>query len=113
MHVLSMSYNQITMSTYTRCTQHPVTKKWDNHARWIDDYFGSHEYCVAFSNGDVYLPDGIQTRNRMSKGKQIKPNYGTIYLPIQAIENASKQELKKSIPFLIQLRKSLAKKVTK
>lgn len=45
------------MSTYTRQTKHPVSKKWED-ATWIDNYFGSHNYGVSFpsENEQVFDP---------------------------------------------------------
>lgn len=35
------------MSSYTRMTKHPKTKKWEE-AQWINDLLGHHHYGVVF-----------------------------------------------------------------
>jgi len=45
-----------------RLTKHPRTGKWHN-AVWLDDFYGKHQYAVAFEgglfdkeHGDIYDP---------------------------------------------------------
>jgi hypothetical protein len=44
------------MSNYLQTTKNPLTGKWEV-ARWIDDYFGRHQYGVEFEGGTVVAPD--------------------------------------------------------
>lgn len=45
------------MSSYKRLTQHPETHEAE-HAEWLDDYFGNHNYGVRFpSDGQVFRAD--------------------------------------------------------
>ena len=45
------------MSSYLKSTQHPETGKVE-HAEWLDDYFGQHNYGVRFpSDGKVFRAD--------------------------------------------------------
>lgn len=44
------------MSTYSQSTKHPDTGEWDDHAVWMDDYFGHHNYGVKFSDGSIFDP---------------------------------------------------------
>lgn len=45
------------MSTYNKITRHPATGEFEN-AKWIDDYYGPHQYGVEFpSDGKVFPPE--------------------------------------------------------
>lgn len=52
------------MSNYVRSSRHPLTGEWDDNAQWIDNAFGSHEYGVRFSDGEMFNPreHEIETR---------------------------------------------------
>lgn len=48
------------MSTFSKQTKHPVTGEW-LVARWVDDYFGNHNYGVQFEGDDkTYDPREIE-----------------------------------------------------
>lgn len=55
------------MSTYTKQTKHPITNEWEN-ALWIDDYYGSHNYGVQFSDKKIYDPRATELETRESYG---------------------------------------------
>jgi len=63
------------MSTYMKETKNPITGKWE-HAVWIDDYFGRHNYGVSFKNEDgtqsILDPReyDLETRNTTNKKEQ-------------------------------------------
>lgn len=41
------------MSNYIALAKHPETGVVE-HAEWLDDYFGKHQYGVRFSDGKVF-----------------------------------------------------------
>lgn len=51
------------MSSYYKPTVHPKTNRVE-HAMWIDDYFGRHNYGVKFSDDEVYRPEEVITADR-------------------------------------------------
>ena len=40
------------MSNFMRRTKNPITDKFET-VQWIDNYYGSHRYGIAFSTGTV------------------------------------------------------------
>lgn len=47
------------MSTFKRLTIHPETGLVEN-ATWVDDFFGQHNYGVAFRDGRVFKPSQVK-----------------------------------------------------
>ena len=47
------------MSSYTAKTFHPDTGLLED-ARWLDDYYGRHQYGVEFADGEVYRPQDCE-----------------------------------------------------
>lgn len=43
------------MSTFSRWTKNPISGDWE-HALWIDDHFGHHNYGIRFTSGMTLDP---------------------------------------------------------
>lgn len=52
------------MSSYIKSTKHPLTGKWDDNAKWIDNYFGQRNYAVEYSDGQIFDARNIDIRTR-------------------------------------------------
>lgn len=53
------------MSTFSRMTENPATKRWEN-ALWIDDYFERHHYGVQFPSDPETVWDPHKMRMRVA-----------------------------------------------
>lgn len=64
------------MSSYLSTTKHPTTGRWEI-ARWLDDYFGRHQYGVEFEDGTIVRPNFQKNYPEISETeKPANPDWG-------------------------------------
>ena len=79
------------MSNFERISRHPETGELVV-AKWLDDYFGKHQYEVKFPDGKVFAPSEIIEAGKChwaydSANEEYETECSDIYFPFEGVDD--------------------------